>query len=136
MSRNNFPWAMATILAFFAGALVPNGGMQHAAVAMQVAAQPKSPKYVEIDYMKVEPGKDSDYVRLEKEIWKPLHQQRIKNGQLRSWAVYGLRFPFGTEEKYDYVTVNSYDQFAQLESPYANALQVDDANFWIARYPE
>jgi hypothetical protein len=94
MSRNNFPWAMATILAFFAGALVPNGGMQHAAVAMQVAAQPKSPKYVEIDYMKVEPGKDSDYVRLEKEIWKPLHQQRIKNGQLRSWAVYGLRFPF------------------------------------------
>jgi len=122
MSRNNFLWALATMLAFFAGALMPSGGMQRAA-AMQAAVQPKSPKYLEIGYMKVEPGKDDDYIHLEKDIWKPLHQQRIKNGQVRSWAVYGVRFPFGTEEKYDYVTISAYDQFTQLENPYAHAAE-------------
>jgi hypothetical protein len=123
MSRNNFLWALATVLAFFAGALIPSGGTQSAA-AMQTAVQPKSPKYLEINYMKVEPAKNDDYVRMEKDIWKPLHQHRIKNGQLRSWAMYGMKFPFGTDEKYDYVTFNAYDQFTQLEDPYGNAAQL------------
>jgi hypothetical protein len=100
-------------------------GTQTAAPATQ-AAQPKSPKYLEIDYMKVEPGKDNDYLRVEQGLWKPLHQQRVKNGDIRSWTLYGLRFPSGTSEKYDYVTVNAFERFAQLENPYADAAQILD----------
>ena len=122
MSRKNFLWAIATISAFFFGTLFGNGGPQRAA-AMQASAsasaQMKSPKYVEVDYMKAEPGKDSDYVHMEQDVWKQLHQERIKNGQIKSWALYGLRFPAGAEERYDYVTINTYDRFAQLESPFA-----------------
>ncbi len=31
-----------------------------------------------------------------------------------------MRFPFGTEEKYDYITVNTFDRFGQLEHPFAD----------------
>jgi len=123
MSRNNCLWALATISAFFAGALFPTGATQRVA-AMQTAPPLKSPKYLEIDYMKVEPEKNNDYLHLERDVWKPLHQERIKNGQVRSWALYGMRFPFGTEEKYDYVTVAAYDRFAQLENPYVGVDQM------------
>ena len=127
MSRKNFLWAIATISAFFLGTLSGNGGPQPAA-AMQTSAsaptQLKSPKFVEVDYMKAEPGKGSDYVHMEQDVWKQVHQQRIKNGQVKSWALYGLRFPSGADEKYDYITVNTYDHFAQLESPYAGVGQM------------
>jgi hypothetical protein len=71
--------------------------------------------------MKVNPGKEADYLKAEQEMSKPLHQERIKEGQVRWWYLFALRFPSGTEEKYDYVTINGFDQFGQLENPYANA---------------
>ena len=123
MVRKNLLWAVGTISAFFLGTLVGTGGYQRAA-AMQTSASPKSPKFVEVDYMKVDAEKDNDYRHVEQDLWKPVHQQRIKNGEMRSWALYGLRFPSGADEKYDYITFTAYDRFAQLESPYANVGQI------------
>jgi hypothetical protein len=74
--------------------------------------------------MKVQPGKHSDYVRVEHEIWRPLHQERIGKGELRSWGLYGLRFPSGTDEEYDYITVSTFDRFGQLEDPLSDLVQV------------
>ena len=102
MSFKKVVWALAIGLAFFAGTLVPVGSRQSSTVLAQ-APQAKPPKYLEVDYMKVQPGKDSDYLRVE-----------------RSWALYNVRFPFGTEEKYDYVTVNTFDRFGQLEDPFTD----------------
>jgi len=100
---------VVAVTSFFAGTLVPTGSIDT-----------KSAKYIEVDYMKASPGKDADYLKVEQEMWKPLHQERIKQGLVRSWSLYGLQFPSGTAEKYDYVTVNAFDQFSQLENPYAN----------------
>ena len=119
MSFKKVVWALAIGLAFFAGTLVPVGSRQSSTVLAQ-APQAKPPKYVEVDYMKVQPGKDSDYLRVEQQIWKPMHQERIRKGEVRSWALYNVRFPFGTEEKYDYVTVNTFDRFGQLEDPFTD----------------
>ncbi len=101
---------VVAVTSFFAGTLVP-----------AASTDTKSPKYIEVDYMKVSPGKDADYLKIEQEMWKPLHQERIKQGLVRSWSLYALQFPSGSAEKYDYVTVNAFDQFSQLENPYANA---------------
>lgn len=101
------------VSSFLVGTLVPIGKTQQ-----------KPPKYVQIDYMKVEPGRESDYEKLEREQWKPLHQERIKAGKLRSWYLFGVQFPSGTSEKYNYVTANTFDQFSQLENPYAGADQL------------
>jgi hypothetical protein len=112
--RAKYIWLPLVILSsFIAGTLVPTGRAQ------QGAAKP--PKYVEIDYMKATPGHEDEYVKLEQEQWKPIHQERIKEGKIRSWYFFNVRFPSGSESKYDFVTVNTYDQFGQIEDPYADA---------------
>ena len=60
-------------------------------------------------------------MKLEREQWKPIHQERIKEGKLRSWYLFRVQSPSGAEESYNYVTVNADDRFGQLEDPYGNA---------------
>jgi hypothetical protein len=104
---------LVIVSAFLAGTLVPIGKTQQ-----------KPPKYIEVTYMKVDPSRESDYVKFEREQWKPLHQERIKEGKLSSWHLFGVKFPFGTAEKYSYVTMNTFDQFSQLENSAASIEQV------------
>jgi hypothetical protein len=105
--KARYVWLPLVIVsAFLAGTLVPIGKTQQ-----------KSPKYIEVTYMKVDPSRESDYVKLERELWKPLHQERIKEGKLRAWHLFGVKFPFGTDEKYSYVTMNTFDELSQLENP-------------------
>ena len=40
---------------------------------------------MEIAYMKVPPHGAEEYISMEQEIWKPVHQERIKNGKLLGW---------------------------------------------------
>ncbi len=110
MKLRHLMLAVVIVASFLAGTLVPTA-----------STQSKTVKYVEVDYMKVEPGKEADYLKVEQDLWKPVHQERVKNGKLKSWSLYALQFPSGTDEKYDFVTVNVFDQFGQLENPYANA---------------
>ncbi len=65
-------WVLSIGLAFFAGTLVPIGSQRSSTLLAQ-APQAKPAKYLEVDYMKVQPGKDSDYLRVEQQIWKPMH---------------------------------------------------------------
>jgi hypothetical protein len=108
--RTRYSWMLfIAVASFLAGTLVPGA-----------RTDTPSPKYFMVSYMKVNPGKDADYLKLEQETWKPLHQEFIKEGQFRSWSLYGLQFPSGTDEKYDYATVHAFDKFGQLENPFAN----------------
>ncbi len=65
-------WVLSIGLAFFAGTLVPIGSQRSSTLLAQ-APQAKPAKYLEVDCMKVQPGKDSDYLRVEQQIWKPMH---------------------------------------------------------------
>ena len=103
MKATYFWTPLLAVTSFLAGALVPIA-----------STDTKPAKYFQVDYMKVSPGKEADYLKVEKEMWRPLHQERIKQGLSRSWSLYALQFPSGTGEKYDYVTVNAFDQFGQL----------------------
>ena len=44
-------------------------------------------KYYTTDYMKATTGKEDDYVKLEKEVWMPIHKERIKMGVLTDWLL-------------------------------------------------
>ena len=61
-------------------------------------AQPSTPpKYILIDYMKVEPGKGQQYIKMEQDLWKTVHKTQIENKNIESWAVYSVRYPSGTQ---------------------------------------
>ena len=66
------------------------------------------PKYLNMAFMKVEQGKDNEYLTVEDEIWKPAHAEMKKSGVLQTWSVYRQLYPAGYGGEYNYVTVNGY----------------------------
>ena len=86
-----------------------------AASAQQAAQSTVAPVFVVLDYMKVAPGKDAEYVRLEQQVFKPLHQQRVKNKEMVGWRLYEVPFTADTHREYDYVTANIYDNMAAAD---------------------
>jgi len=73
--------------------------------------------FVIVDYMKVKAGDDDAYLSVEQEICKPIHQERIKQGNIIGWILYGVRYT-GANDEYNYVTAKLFDNVANLENPY------------------
>src|SRR5437773_1615337 len=41
--------------------------------------------------------------------------KRIRAGQMRSWALYNVQYPYGTSLEYDFVTIDTYASLADAE---------------------
>ena len=66
------------------------------------------------NYMKVVPGMDDEYLELERSIWKPIHQTYKKFGHSAGWGTYSLLFPGGTDQPYNFGTIDSYKNYLEL----------------------
>lgn len=97
--------ALAVLAGFTAGSLLPTAAM----------TQKPEGAYLQVSYMKVAPGKSDEYLALEKDLWMPVHKERLKAGKIRSWSLYGLRSPGGSETPYNYAVVTAYDKWQDLE---------------------
>lgn len=109
--------------AFLLGTFVNTGITQQAA---------PDPLVVSVAFMKVDPAKDEEYRRLEREIWRPMHQERIRQGLMRSWTVYAVRFPSGTKREYDYALVNTYKSVADMERSIVDVIPKIHPNIPVA----
>lgn len=78
--------------------------------------------YIQVDYMKVAPGSDAEYIDVEGSIWKPIHEARRGAGTLVSWSLYAVRYPSGTNAEYNYVTINIYSDFDQTENAFSGEI--------------
>ncbi|MDX1740552.1 MAG: hypothetical protein R3178_04625, partial [Rhodothermales bacterium] len=68
---------------------------------VQASAQDAEPTYVILDCMK---STSSEYADLETEVWKPMHQELVKQGKKLQWALYWVLF--GDRSVCDYYTAN------------------------------
>ncbi len=48
------------------------------------------------------------------QLWKKIHQVRIDEGTLAGWGLYSLIFPGGSNNEYNFATVNEYGVFKDL----------------------
>ncbi|MCW0484189.1 hypothetical protein [Gaoshiqia sediminis] len=85
-------------------------------------AQQNPNMFAVVDYMKVKQGEEGKYLDLEKNFWKPIHQERIANGEIFGWLLFGVRYT-GTADEYNYVTVTLFNDPAKLERTF----QIDPA---------
>ena len=67
-----------------------------------------------VDYMYVPEGMDGEYVSMEKEIAKPIHEEMVKQGVQDAWYLFRIPFPGGTNAKYHYATVRIFSSAKQL----------------------
>jgi hypothetical protein len=70
-----------------------------------------SPLYMSVDCMK---STAADYSSIEIDMWQPMHQERVKQGKINSWALYWVMY--GDRSKCDYYTVTTYLGSVQLNA--------------------
>ena len=83
------------------------------AVSADISAQDEErpPLYVSVDCMK---SIAADYTEIETQIWQPMHQERVNQGKINSWALYWVMY--GDRSKCDYFTVTTYLGQEQLNA--------------------
>jgi hypothetical protein len=64
--------------------------------------------YYEMNFMKTLDGKLNEYVRQEKEVYKPIHNEFIKSGNRTGWSFSQLIVPVADGSKYNFVTANGF----------------------------
>ena len=81
-------------------------------------AQSPSPAFALFEFMKIQPGKTEEYRKLERDVWMPIHRERVRMGLIKSWTLWGMRFPGGTAREYDTIAITTHDKFADAENSY------------------
>jgi hypothetical protein len=72
------------------------------------------------DFVRVDPKRVTgmqEYTQLERSIWKPMHEARIKHGALKGWGALWLTLPSGDDYAYNAATVEIYKDEAQMFTP-------------------
>ena len=76
------------------------------------AENTKPTSFLYVSPMKVEPGKMRDYVKMERDIFKPLHEEYIRRGNQSSWSIWVKRLRENND--FQYVAVNGFAEFSQI----------------------
>jgi hypothetical protein len=74
------------------------------------------------DLMKAVEGKFQEYEKAEKEVFLPIHQNRIDKGLMGHWSLLRTALPFGSEAKSTHLTLNVYKDYMQ----FFNAQEYED----------
>jgi len=77
-----------------------------------VADNSQGATLIVINRMKVRPGDQSDYVKMEMEVFKPLHEEAIRRGLRSHWGIWS-NWPFDKGQA-AYITVDGYTDASQL----------------------
>lgn len=71
-------------------------------------------QYIQVNYMKVQTGKNSEYETLEKDIWMPIHNESIRSGKTVGWGLWSALFPRGAGRPYQYMTLNTFSDYSYV----------------------
>lgn len=75
--------------------------------------------HVLVACMKVQPENVELYHEVESEIWKPVHEELVKQGKILGWILYRVHFT-GTNDEYNYATATIFADPANIEKPFAS----------------
>ena len=95
-----------------------------------------------VQYMKVLPSMENEFIRLETDVWQKIHKARIEKDILDGWYLYRVISPSGTNAEYNYVIIQEYDDAEKLSAHfdgygvnYDNLLETDEIQLAL-RTPE
>jgi len=66
-----------------------------------------------IDMMKVSLKNYENYEKAESQIFKPMHQKQVDNGEKESWGLLKIMSPIGSDTYASHMTVNMYKDYDQ-----------------------
>jgi hypothetical protein len=81
---------------------------------VSIAQSSDTTYYLKVDYFKAQPDQISEYLHVEQELWKPIHQARVDEGIILGWTFYGV-FAGEPDVPYNYIAVNVFDDFELID---------------------
>ncbi|MEL6132623.1 MAG: hypothetical protein AAFR59_04575, partial [Bacteroidota bacterium] len=85
----------------------------------QVAQQSQ---VLDIVYLKSKTA-HSAYIKLETELWKPLHEARVTSGEMTAWYLFEVTYPYGSNRDYDFVAINVFPNQEGLKNQAEDSLR-------------
>ena len=88
--------------------------------------QTKTSNFVVTDFRNIAQENVDDYLKVEK-FWKPVHQERIKDGRMTAWLLLKVVNDEKKDIPYNYITLNVYPDMEKVsnggptEEDFANA---------------
>ena len=83
---------------------------------------PEPGEYAVINFMRVKPGMENQYLALENDIARPLHEERIQQDMMHNWRTYSLLKPGGVGYDYNFITADFYDNVSNIEYGFTNEI--------------
>ena len=84
---------------------------------------------IRIDAKKVTVARD--YVDMERNVYKAVWSERIKQGAMKSWALFAVQLPGGEDRPYSFVTVQGFKDEQQMLGP----ASIPYSATWKSVYP-
>lgn len=99
----------SVVVSFCAGALItPVWTQGQGGQSPQQAPAANQPTYMIVEFMKPANGQEQAWLKLERENWKPMHELRVKNGGILSWAVIAQAVPGDESDGPTVATVTTF----------------------------
>lgn len=80
-----------------------------------IVENPKPTRYMLVWRVDAKPGMEEEYEKMEKEIFKPYHEEVIRRGNMSNWAVWNI-WPY-KEGQPRYVIINGFSTAKDLTTP-------------------
>lgn len=87
-----------------------------------VSSDSKPSRYFLMDYMNVRSGMEYAYLMMEDELARPLHEIRMKHGNMEGWEIFSLITPGGTEYGYNFAAGNHVNSLRNIEFGFSEEL--------------
>jgi hypothetical protein len=92
------------------------------------AGDPWHGDFLMVSYMQTPPMGNTEYLSVEREIWKPLMSIRAEDGVIEGWAILQKWLPGGTEYPYSHVAVNTLSSLGAMANSRVTPEQVAKAH--------
>jgi hypothetical protein len=73
--------------------------------------------YLRVNQIKNPPGEFDNWARMQSEIWKPVHEARIRDGDLQGWLASRVIMPSGTDWPNPARTISVFTNWTSLSHP-------------------
>ena len=70
--------------------------------------------YIQVNYMRVPQGQSEEYERIERDVWKPIHEELVRREKISGWGLFSLIYPRGDDLAYQYMTLDGVPRFRNL----------------------
>lgn len=102
--------------AIFLPALLLLAGLTGAWIHAGVEGSQDSGLIYTVGFVQVPEGGDAEYLELESDLFKPIHQNRIQAGELKEWLLFSVESRDRGESPYGYVVINVYESPEQVDA--------------------